>query len=240
MATRESCGLEPPSDDTPIWHYSDFAKFVSLLETRALYFSAASGLEDPFEGALPRPDAESGQGPASPEEERRRRSARDLVLISSWHINADESFAMWRLYSSSPEAVAIRTTVGGLKRALAPERRFRIRVSRVDYIDYQRDPLGEAAPSHLAPFLCKAKPYAYENEVRAVIDLVGCEAQPSGREALRDGGVYAQVDLDALLERVYVSPRAGRWFVDLVRGVLRRYEVPREPAQSILSQPPVY
>src|SRR5579885_2982706 len=37
--------------DLQIWRYMDFAKFVAILETRALHFARADTLGDPFEGA---------------------------------------------------------------------------------------------------------------------------------------------------------------------------------------------
>ena len=44
--------IEIPPIETKLWRYMDFAKFVSLLESRALFFVRADKLDDPFEGAL--------------------------------------------------------------------------------------------------------------------------------------------------------------------------------------------
>ena len=45
--------LEPNPDepDSSIWRYLDFTKLVSLLETRALHFSRADLLGDPYGGS---------------------------------------------------------------------------------------------------------------------------------------------------------------------------------------------
>jgi hypothetical protein len=40
----------PENLETPIWRYIDFAKFVGMLERRALHFSQLASLGDPFEG----------------------------------------------------------------------------------------------------------------------------------------------------------------------------------------------
>lgn len=40
-----------PSGDSILWRFLDFPKLVSVLETRALFFTRADKLEDPFEGA---------------------------------------------------------------------------------------------------------------------------------------------------------------------------------------------
>src|SRR5260370_42500079 len=45
--------FELPPEDTKIWRYLNFTKFVGLLETRSLYFSSLARLEDRFEGPLP-------------------------------------------------------------------------------------------------------------------------------------------------------------------------------------------
>ena len=44
----------PEDLDTKIWRYMDFTKFVSLLETRSLFFVRADSFTDPFEGTWPR------------------------------------------------------------------------------------------------------------------------------------------------------------------------------------------
>ena len=43
--------FSPPSQpDSDIWRYMDLAKFLSLLEDEALFFSSASSMSDNFEG----------------------------------------------------------------------------------------------------------------------------------------------------------------------------------------------
>jgi hypothetical protein len=48
---------EPQSGEARIWRYSNLTKFVSLLDSGALYFSGVAGLNekfDPFEGTYTR------------------------------------------------------------------------------------------------------------------------------------------------------------------------------------------
>lgn len=45
-----------------LWRYMDLAKFLALLEDRALYFARADKLGDPFEGAAGIADAAAGLG----------------------------------------------------------------------------------------------------------------------------------------------------------------------------------
>ena len=45
--------FEAPSNlDIPIWRYMDLAKFVSMLQSNALYFTRSDVLEDIFEGSV--------------------------------------------------------------------------------------------------------------------------------------------------------------------------------------------
>ncbi len=47
--------LEP---NTIIWRYLDFEKYKSLLENKALFFCRADKFIDPFEGSLPKMEAD--------------------------------------------------------------------------------------------------------------------------------------------------------------------------------------
>ena len=53
-STSPAYNLHPssiPKFDSVLWRYMDFTKFVSILDKRALFFSRADKLGDPFEGA---------------------------------------------------------------------------------------------------------------------------------------------------------------------------------------------
>jgi hypothetical protein len=40
-----------------------------------------------------------------------------------------------------------------------------------------------------------------------------------------EDGIYVDVDLKTLIEEIYVSPKAKRWFVDLVKSILEKYSM---------------
>ena len=101
--------IKVPSFDTTLWRYMDFAKFVSLLEDRALFFARADKLGDPFEGAWSDVNLkllEQGKEIASDKDVsnwieawrlivRTAREARRFTLINCWHASDHESEAMW-------------------------------------------------------------------------------------------------------------------------------------------------
>src|ERR1700679_1683632 len=56
--------------------------------------------------------------------------------LSCWHINDDESEAMWRLYAGTGSGIAIESTADKLKRTLRADG---IIVDRVRYMNFERD-----------------------------------------------------------------------------------------------------
>ncbi|WP_149525659.1 hypothetical protein [Sphingobacterium hotanense] len=61
------------------------------------------------------------------------RCARISSFIKCWHINTNESIIMWDAYSNSNGGIAIKSTVGILKRSNIDERP--IYITKVNYID---------------------------------------------------------------------------------------------------------
>lgn len=45
---------KPSNEDAKIWHYMNFSKFVSLLDSKMLFLTRADLFEDKFEGMLPK------------------------------------------------------------------------------------------------------------------------------------------------------------------------------------------
>ena len=104
-------GFHGAEDSTiPLWRYMDFTKFVSMLESRSIYFCRTDLLGDDFEGSLTRAEAEERERFESRLREQHRalvlhksvgpkvRSEVQNSIVSCWHMNEYESMAMWRLY----------------------------------------------------------------------------------------------------------------------------------------------
>src|SRR5579864_3674448 len=102
-----------------LWRYMDLAKLLSLLTREALFFSRVDLLGDPFEGSLTRylqlkRERHHALLRKRGKPIRLRAGASALVetriantIISCWHMNDTESAAMWRLYVTGNEGVAI-------------------------------------------------------------------------------------------------------------------------------------
>jgi len=251
MYEEHSLFEKPTDENAKIWRYLDFTKFVSLLDRRALFFPRADMLADPFEGSYSRanvalrPTVYKDLPKESLEKmfEQHRTLSREIrrfTLINCWHIGEHESAAMWRLYLKSDEGVAVQSTFARLADSFRDCAEHTVHIGKVNYIDYETDWLPEG--NSFYPFLHKRTSFEHERELRAIIQKLPV-ADGGGvdwTKELFDVGVYVPVDLDALIESVFVSPTAPTWFGELVRCVTRKYGLEKEVMQSQLGQDPVY
>jgi hypothetical protein len=88
------------------------------------------------------------------------------------------------------------------------------------------------------PHLYERKSYEHEKEIRAVIERVD-ELVASNSEATTKTRHIA-LDLDLLIQDVYVAPTAPPWFRELVQAVLNTYGLKRVVRQSSLDESPIW
>ena len=242
---KEHPDLNPPPDDAVLWRYMDFTKFVSLLDRRELFFARADKLGDPFEGSFSRvnealrPTLYAGrlspqvlQGFADHMRELRR-----FTLISCWHQSLHESAAMWRLYASETDGIAIKTDFGSFKQSLKSSED--IYIGKINYVDYKEYFIPEN--NLFAPFLHKRQDFKHEQEVRAII----LKILTSGKRAdfsqdICDIGKYYEVDLSLLIQEVIVAPLAQDWFLQLVESITDRYNLGAPVIKSERAVPPTW
>ena len=172
-------------------------------------------------------------------------------------MNPVESDAMWKLYGSNEQAkegVAIRTTLKKLKDCFNSTE-DRIFIGQISYVDYENTPwmsaiynddIGEklAAPFYGGGFtavLNKRSSFEHEREIRCLF------WQPH----IRDGkivlhcqdipcGCNIQVDLNRLIDAVYVAPHAGNWLKELTINIIQKYGFSFEVIHSALSDSPMF
>jgi hypothetical protein len=224
-----------PNDRTPIWRYVDFARLMSMLVTRSLFFCRSDLLDDRFEGSMSRAnllEMEQAQPELSANAREqlvnRRRADARRTFINSWTMGRYESVALWRLYVGDRDGVAIRSSFGRLAHSFEAEPRP-VHVGAVHYIDYETDPIPDDYP--LRPFLYKRTSFDFERELRAVMPASPDEEPP---------GVFAACELATLVSAIRVSPASGRWFAPLVRSVLEKYGLDVPVEESNLLANPVY
>jgi len=175
----------PENDYAKVWRYTSFTKFLSILDKQALYFSRLDYLGDPFEGSVTLADRDSRNRsietaaklwenlnvPYNVEEYKQMHSKvnedeRQLFFINCWHINENESSAMWNIHSKNDEGIAIQST---FKRLCESFKEFdrNIWIGKVKYVDYLNESIPDS--NSLNRFLCKRKSFEHEAEIRAII-----------------------------------------------------------------------
>lgn len=245
-------------ENAKLWRYMDFTKLVSLISTQQLYFCRADKFKDKFEGRLfgfqvedMRKNLERIIGEYEVYGTDRRividssvieqaeiltdqayymaDCDRERTFVNCWHLNEYESAAMWDLYLKSNEGIAIQTNFGRLKRSLNCCKE-NIYIGRVKYIDHNKE---SNFGNGLSPFFTKRNSFSHEQEVR----LLYSATLDNNSNALPDKniiGVNFQINLEDLIESVYVSPDAAPWFVDVVKVVLNKFNIDVEVIHSKL------
>jgi len=199
----------PEDPDTVVWKYLDLSKFLDLLLSKKLFMSRSDKFEDQYEGTFSEPTFEEIKrlSTNNPEFLNYYKSHREKVIVSSWHINEYESFAMWQIFTQNSEGLAIQSTVNRLKKALDSESQHKQYIGEVNYIDYKKEyiPFDDM----FFPFLFKRKSFQYEREIRIISDVTQSNIK------LNDG-LKINVDINQLIEKIYIHPKSENWYKNLV------------------------
>jgi hypothetical protein len=221
--------------------YLDLAKFVSLLQTRAIHFTRGDQFEDPFEGSYPISAIDVFEGGSSGYS---AEAWEKFVAVSCWYRSDIESDAMWELYTSHKQGIAIKTTWTKLNAAVKDHGYL----TSVKYIDFVNDLANINIPSDV--FEYKRKAYIHENEVRAIITKyprtgikngVPSNSRPIPGQEIPKGGIPIEVELTNLIDQVVVSPFSSSWFLGVVIGLCEKYGLQADTVvESELKADPVY
>jgi hypothetical protein len=217
-----------PTASTVIWRYVDLARFISMLETKSLWFSSIAILakDDKWEASFPRRARDMWREQSGQDNlDRMRQYIFDRAFVNCWHMNRHESDAMWKLYSHGGNNIVIRSTFRKLREAIGSCTEP-ISVGKVEYIDHARydfkKKMLDAGPTakvlNITPaLLWKRLSFKHERELRA---FYYTESPARGPET---PGMPIFVDLNLLLSEVRVSPRSPEWFRDLIEQLMVRY-----------------
>ena len=270
MSYKEQPDFISPSDpNCKIWRYMDLAKFLSIIDVRSLYFTRLDqlGTFDPFEGYYTNLNIQFDNTPfesmsdAWKEENGIKTKQlydvviqsnknirkfvkynREVTFVNSWHIKEYESAAMWQLYLSNQEGICIQSTFKNLIESLESYKEFDIFIGKIKYIDYQNEAIPKG--NILSPFTYKRKSFEHEEELRALIwtpqngknDI----SNPNNNKFKDVLGIYVPVSIEKLIEKIFVSPNAPKWNADLIRSLVKKYEINVEVVQSDLAAKPLY
>lgn len=207
--------IKLPHPDTIVWKYLDLSKFLDMLLRRQLFMSRSDKFEDQYEGTFSEPTYEELMKISGDNSEflDKYKQHRKNVVISSWHINEYESYAMWQIFTKNNEGLAIQSTIGRMQAALAPENEYEQHIGEVEYIDYKKDKIP--FDNNFFPFLFKRKSFQYEREVRIIADLTKHNLQIHE-------GVKTGVDINKLIEKIYIHPKSQNWYKNLVIQLMQQ------------------
>ncbi|PEF72085.1 hypothetical protein CON94_28385 [Bacillus pseudomycoides] len=236
------------SDDTKIWRYMSFEKFVSLLENESLYFVRSNKFPDKFEGVLPKKIQDEIFKPdrywqeTNEKNKKLYREHRESIVVNCWHINEHESAAMWDLYLNSSDGVAIQSTVSSFKKSVE-ETKEKIYMGKITYLDYQND--DPNFDDEYSQYMHKRKSFEHEKELRFIHDLNNRFFNNNKPETENinlpdDMGLSIQCDIKCLIEKIYVSPKSAKWFENLVRAICNKYGLEKEVFKSRLYDEALY
>lgn len=244
----------PPHPDVSLWRYLDLDKFDWLVNCRRLFMPAAHFLGDPLEGTTPvghlewwRLQAEN----ATSEEQRQiieknrellssfAKAFRPNYYVSCWHMNELESDKMWRCYTKTPEAVAVRTSYRLLRASLPAY----VEIGMVCYIDYATERLPSL---NMFEYIThKNIGYSFEREVRAVAlppateGLGSSHFQNNHFEFATQKGflVFApEVDVSHLVHAVVLHPESTSEFAATVVSACESAGLPRPVVSAFSAQ----
>jgi hypothetical protein len=223
-----------PDENTVIFRYMDFIKFMSLLQNKKIFFTRADKFEDPLEGEVPsyyinrlttfyHNDIINKLSKFIDLDDKTQdilnkyQIYKTQTFISCWteFINDKESYALWKIYAKE-FGVAIQTTVKKLRDITKEEN---VSIYRVRYIKDDKESV--ILPKHIDKhfmesdnfFVCKKAAYSYENEIRAI-----CTGNGEFQE-------ICVSNLNKFIDKIYVSPFAEKWFLNLVKDILVQYRL---------------
>jgi len=236
-----------------VWRHLSVPDLLALLGTRKLHFSRLDSFDDPFEGTLPKAHAEEWQAMGVKSMEVFNYS-RTHYAACCWYLSEHESDAMWRLYAR--DGVAIQSTFGRLISSFPAhkpvnEAREQIYVGKITYFDYAGAPPNSFnnGGQHMwingyQQMMHKRLSFAHENEVRAIFGAMGTKeiTLKDGNTVMESrippGGAQVPIDVETLIQEVYVSPTRPSWFRDVVQDAIGRYDLKRDVRHSALAMTP--
>ncbi len=218
----------------------DLKKFQSLLHESSLFFCRADKFIDQFECSIPKNEAEARWN------SERRNAARCNVpydemiakknieglidvhqrvkkatTVNCWHINENESDAMWQLYLKNNEGVAIQTTSDDLSKSLNNCEQ-NIGISKIRYLNYETDIWydEETYPNpyynFITPIVHKRIEFEHEKELRLYHHNTEAEKEGYWNSQPNHIGELIKLDLDIMINSVVFPPNIDQETSDII------------------------
>ena len=226
-------GIGQPEGHATVWRYMSFEKFANILATESLFFTRADKYDDKFEGYIPESTTLPHKPQVNPTVNRVDSDFRQYIMCNCWHHGAEESMAMWDKYHLRNSGIAIKTTMKNLMNSLPGEPN--VFIGKIEYIENHNQidmPIGVENFLHY-PYFYKRKPFEYEQEVRAIIDIASIP-----RDTSYEFGRPLKIDVNTLIgenSEVIVSPHAEKWIAGTLELIVKQYgyQFPVNPSRLL-------
>lgn len=240
--------LIEPKLTQQLWRYMDFAKFMSLVQNKSLYFPHVSEFDttDPWEGFPSISNyncekffSELKHSNLSPNQINNMLQEyikvapriRKCFYVNCWHMNDDESDSQWKIYGNNGMSLAIVSNFERMSRAITDSKT--IYGSKVTYYNPEKDMTSSGNLLHHA--IVKRQAFSHEREFRLI------HSDPSRmqkNEVLK--GISVAVKIPELIERIVISPLAPEWFVTVIHSTLKKYGLHILTSKSTLLDPVIF
>jgi hypothetical protein len=180
-------------------------------------------------------------------------SLRSHTFVNCWHASEDESAGMWRLYGNQEGSISVQSTFASSVqstfarlRAVLPNRlddfgrplNGHIDIALVQYRDYSADQIPEGYM--FDGFLYKRRFFEHERELRAFFQDIPFTQGRGPFPPPQEVGRQVPVNLNGLIEAIFVSPMAPPIFYDRVQDVCTPYKLHNLVHRSSLAQRPSF
>jgi hypothetical protein len=216
--------INTPDSDLTIWRYMDLWKFLDIIENNKLYLTRLDQFEDKFEGRIP---IRNVRNLGNNSQLKKIDSYSDIALktstyVSSWSIETNETYPLWKIYSDYRTAVAIKTTVGNLIESISNNEQNQY-LGKVNYVKPKGKYLFKGNFFQLA--LDKREYFMFENEVRIITTLSGANYDELLKLPL---GLKINIDANKLIEEIYLAPLADDNLKSLIELKLKEININKD------------
>lgn len=225
---------------TEVWRYMSVEKFSLLMSRKELWFTRADLLGDEHEGSMPDTVIDE-RGQRIKDRcvteiiERGSKAGLKNAFVSCWSMQAPEALSMWKIYTPNAKGFAIKTTINRLSNCFVSKPhdlfdRYSARIENVRYINFLSH---EATADTFDRFIHKQEAFSYEREIRVLISSTPTVDEPRI-------GIGLDVDLDIVVDTVYVSQHHGDGLELFAADLLREAGIKKDIAFPPFVHSPKY
>ena len=179
---------------------------------------------------------------------------KNRVLVNCWHMNNSESAAMWNSYSYRNSGIALQSTFQRLKDSIKFCKE-EIIIGEVQYLNYRNEWLKESLGWDIFLTKKRPYEYERELRALNIVydnDLDDKELfndsflkkyrinLPKGQKTTAKKmlsmhnekvlpiyipGKHIKIDLDTLIENIYVSPYVDDYFIEVIKSLIEKYDI---------------